>query len=56
MSAAAILDFQKFEILAVDPLKGASVRQRAKFHQNLSNGCRDKGQFNVFKNGSRPPS
>jgi len=48
MSAAAILNFQKFEILTVDPLYGANVRHRAKFHQNRSNGCRD-GDLTVFK-------
>jgi len=41
MAAAAILDFQKFEILMVGALKGANMRHRAKFHQNRSNGCRD---------------
>ena len=40
MAAAAILNFQKFKILTVDPLYGANVRHRAKFHQNRSNGCR----------------
>jgi len=32
MAAAAILNFQKFKILTVDPLYGANVRHRAKFH------------------------
>jgi len=32
--AAAILDFQKYEILPVSPLKGANVRHPAKFSQN----------------------
>jgi len=41
MAAAAILDFQKFEILMVGALKVANMRHRAKFHQNRSNGCRD---------------
>jgi len=41
VAAAAILNFQKFKILMVDPLLGASVRDRAKFHQNWSNGYRD---------------
>ena len=41
MAAAAILNFQKFKILTVDPLYEANVRHRAKFHQNRSNGCRD---------------
>ena len=40
MAAAAILNFQKFEILTVDLLYGANMRHRAKFHQNRSNGCR----------------
>jgi len=40
MAAAVILDFQKFEILTVDPLYGAIVRHRVKFHhQNPSNRC-----------------
>jgi len=41
MVAAAILNFQKFKILTVDPLQGANVRHRAKFHQNRSNGYRN---------------
>jgi len=41
MAAAAILDFQKFEILTVSPLLGGSEHHRAKFHKNRSNGCRD---------------
>jgi len=40
MAAAAILDFQKFEILMIDPLYEANMRHHAKFHQNRSNGCR----------------
>ena len=40
-AAAAILNFQKFEILMVFPVLGANVRHHAKFHQNRSNGCRD---------------
>jgi len=40
MAAAAILDFQKFKILMVDPVPGANMRQRAKFHQDRSNGRR----------------
>jgi len=31
MAAAAILDFQKIEILTVNPLYGAEVRHHAKF-------------------------
>jgi len=41
MAAAAILDFHKFEILAVGRLKGAKMRHHAEFRQNRSNRCRD---------------
>jgi len=41
MMTAAMLIFEKFEILTVCPLSGANLRDRAKFHQNRSNGCRD---------------
>jgi len=41
MAAATTLDFQKVEILTDKPLSGANMHQRAKFHQNRSNGCRD---------------
>jgi len=41
MTAAAILDFQKIEVLTVCKLEGANGRQRVKFHQNRSNGCGD---------------
>jgi len=41
MASAAILYFQKFQILSVDPLPNANVRHRAKSHQNLSNGRKD---------------
>jgi len=34
MAAAAILDFQKFNILTVDPMPGVNVRHLAKFHQD----------------------
>jgi len=33
-TAAAILDFQKFEIVTVHPLYGANMRYSAKIHQN----------------------
>jgi len=52
IAAAAILGFQKFQILTVCSPQEGSLRHRAKFHQNRSNGCR----FNDFKNGGRPPS
>jgi len=41
MAAAAILFFEKLEILTICPLYGSNLRQRAKFHQNRSNGCGD---------------
>jgi len=41
MAAAAILNIQKFNILAVNPLPGANMRHRAKFHENRPNGRRD---------------
>jgi len=41
MASAAILYFQKFQLLTVDPLPGTNVRHRAKSHQNLSNGRKD---------------
>ena len=43
----------KFKILTVDPLYGANVRHRAKFHQNRSNGCRDIAIFVIFQDGGR---
>jgi len=36
MAAAAILDFQKLEILTVAPLYGPNVCHRTEFHQNRS--------------------
>jgi len=53
MAAAAILDFQNFEILTVDPLYEASMRHCTKAYQNRSNGCRDK-RFNGFFSKWRP--
>jgi len=32
LAAAAMLDFQKFKILTLDPLPGANMRHHAKFH------------------------
>jgi len=56
MAAAAILDFQKFEILTVDPLYEANMRHCNKFHQNRSNVA-EIWRFNGFyQNGGRPPS
>jgi len=39
MAAAAMLVFEKFEILTVYPPYWANLRHRAKFHQSRSNGC-----------------
>jgi len=50
MAAAAMLDFQKFEILTIDPLQGDHARHHAKFYQNRSNGCRDMAIY-CFQNG-----
>ena len=55
MAAVSILDFQKFNILMVDPLPGANMRHRAKFHQNRSNGRR-LYDLTFFENGGRPLS
>jgi len=50
--AAAILDFQKFTILTVDPLKRANACHQAKFHQNGSKRSKRYGDLTVlFKNG-----
>jgi len=41
MTAAAILNFQKFHVLMIDLLYGASMCHCAKFCPNRSNGCGD---------------
>jgi len=56
MAADAILDFQKFKILTVDPLQWANMHHHAKFHQNWSNGCRYGDLTVFFQDGGRPPS
>ena len=53
MAAAAILNFQKFKILTLDPLLGANVRHRAKFHKDRSNRYRDIAIFVIFQDGGR---
>ena len=55
MTAAAILNFQKIEILTVYPLYGANKRHRAKFHQDRSKVA-EIWRFNGFQNGGRPHS
>ena len=50
MAAATILDFQKFQILAVGWLYiVASMHHRAKFHQDQLNRCRDMAILQFFK-------
>jgi len=56
MAAAAIVDFQKFQILTIDSLLGADMRHLAKFHRNRWNGRRDMAIYRFFQNGGRPPS
>jgi len=41
MAAAAMLDFQKLEILTADPLYGGNMRYCTKSHQDRSNDCID---------------
>jgi len=43
------LGFSKIQNMTVDPVQGANLRHRAKFHQDRSNG-------RFFENGGRPPS
>jgi len=52
-TAAAILDFQKFEIVTVHPLYGANMRYSAKIHQNWWNSWK-YGDLTVFQNNGRP--
>jgi len=47
MVAVAILDFQKFEILTVDPLQRSSVRHYFKSHQNRQT-IAELWRFNSF--------
>jgi len=49
MAVAAILDFQKVEIVTVDPLPGDKMRHLAKFYQNRSKGCRDMPVFSKWR-------
>ena len=53
MAAAAILNIQKFIILTVDPLGGANVRHRAKFHKDRSNRYGDIVIFVILQDGGR---
>jgi len=55
MTTAAILFFEKFEILTVHPLSGANLRYHAKFHQSRSTVA-EIWRFNGFHIGGRPPS
>jgi len=47
MAAAAILDYQKFEILTVYSLLGSNMRHHAKFHQ-IGGTVADTWLFNAF--------
>ena len=49
MVAAAILNFQKFEILMVFPLQGANMRHCAKFHQISVKRLQRYGDLTVLK-------
>jgi len=49
MAAAAILDFQIFEILTVGTLNSFEMRLRAKFGQNRSKRGRDMAIFRFSK-------
>ena len=49
MAAAAILNFQKFEILMVFPLYGANMRHHAKFHQKSVKRLQRYGDLTVLK-------
>ena len=50
-AAAAILDFQKFEILMVDSLAvRVNMHHRTQFHQNRSNSCVDMAIYRFLLN------
>jgi len=49
------MDFQKFQILTVCPLYGASMRHHAKFRQN-GDTVAEMWRFNHFQNGGLLPS
>ena len=55
MSAAAILDFQKFKFLMADTLERPNLHHSAKFHQDRSIRCGDMTIF-YFSRWRRPPS
>jgi len=48
MAAAAILDFQKFEIFSGISRVGANLHQCAKCHHNRSIGCAEMADLTVF--------
>jgi len=55
--AAAILNFEIFEILTVGTLKRVKLRDHAKFSQNRSNRCGHMTIFRYFfQYDGRPPS
>jgi len=55
MAAAAILDFQKLDILTVDPLLGSSMRHQPNFIK-IGETVADIWRFNVFFSKWRPPA
>ena len=48
MASAAILFFEKFEILTICPPKGANLRHRSKFREDRSNRWGDITMFVIF--------
>ena len=55
MAAAAILDYQKWEILTARTLWRAKMRHHTKFCADWSNRCGDMAVYN-FSRWRRPPS
>ena len=56
MTAAAILDFQKFEILTVDLMYGGAVCVIVPNVIKIGQAFAEIWQFNGFQNAGRPPS
>ena len=53
MAAAAIVNFQKFEILTVGTVKEHILHQRTKFHKDRSKRYGDIEIFVIFQDGAR---
>ena len=56
MAAAAILDFQKFEIFTVGRLFNNSRRVIVPSFVKIGQTVAETSRFNGFQNGDRPPS